>query len=123
MTLAAHEICKIAYPDPVELQQFLEKASRDWYNPDYHVYLMMYLSLAFESAILSLGIPLRGRNHLRVLVLLGQDMAERLEDLDFGSLKQFLRFKRLVTCNFRGMGLEVSRGSFGYLKSQRAQRK
>jgi hypothetical protein len=57
VTLAAHEICKIAYPDPVELQQFLERASRDWYNPDYHVYLKMYLSLAFKSGILSLGIP------------------------------------------------------------------
>jgi hypothetical protein len=46
VTLAAHEICKIAYPDPVELQQFLERASRDWYNPDYHVYLMMYFLLS-----------------------------------------------------------------------------
>ena len=48
VTLAAHEICKIAYPDPVELQQFLERASRDWYNPDYHVYLWLYVPLILD---------------------------------------------------------------------------
>lgn len=44
VTLAAHEICKDAYPDPDKLKDFLELASKDWYNPDYHVYFMMYLS-------------------------------------------------------------------------------
>jgi hypothetical protein len=41
VTLAAHEICKEAYPDPEKLKSFLESASKDWYNPDYHVYFMM----------------------------------------------------------------------------------
>ena len=41
VTLAAHEICKDAYPDPDKLKNFLESASKDWYNPDYHVYFMM----------------------------------------------------------------------------------
>ena len=45
VTLAAHEICKDAYPDPDKLKDFLESASKDWYNPDYHIYFMMYVSL------------------------------------------------------------------------------
>lgn len=42
VTLAAHEICSGAYPDPVKQKDFLERASRDWLNSDYHVYMWMY---------------------------------------------------------------------------------
>ena len=49
VTLAAHEICSFAYPDPVEQKEFLERASRDWCNSDYHVYMMMYVSQSTEG--------------------------------------------------------------------------
>lgn len=41
-TLGAHEIVRHIYPDEQSQKDFLEKAGKDWYNRDYHVYLWLY---------------------------------------------------------------------------------
>lgn len=54
VTLAAHEICSVAYPDPVKQKEFLERASKDWLNSDYRVYMWMYHSYRPSHVLLAL---------------------------------------------------------------------
>jgi hypothetical protein len=41
VVLGAHEVVRHAFPDDNERKEFLETVSKDWYNPDYHVYLWL----------------------------------------------------------------------------------
>ena len=45
VVLGAHEVVRHLFPDDQEREQFLQRLSRDWYNPDYHVSLWLYVPL------------------------------------------------------------------------------
>ena len=43
VVLGSHEVVRHVFPDDQEREEFLQRVSKDWYNPDYHVYLWLYV--------------------------------------------------------------------------------
>ena len=44
VVLGSHEVVRHVFPDDQEREEFLQRVSKDWHNPDYHVYLWLYVS-------------------------------------------------------------------------------